>query len=274
MISTAEPSVIILGSGTCVPSLKRSAASALILLDGVRFLVDAGPGTMWRLLETGTTIFDISFILLTHFHPDHTGELASFLFATKYPDPAQRQTPLTIVAGKGFSDFFGKLKNVYGSWIELAPGLLNLKEMDSHGPDVCRVKGVTVESMPMRHRDESIAYRLTGPDGLSIVYSGDTDYCENLVILAENADLLICESALPDAMKVEGHLTPSLAGDIASRAHVRQLVLTHFYPECDHADLVHECRKTYSGPLVIAQDLMKIRIPAPFPGGVESFVPV
>ena len=93
-----------------------------------------------------------------------------------------------------------------------------------------------------------------------MVYSGDTDYSDNLVTLAKNANILICESALPDEIKVAGHLTPSLAGEIATRANVGKLVLIHFYPECEQADIEAECRKSYSGPLVLAQDLMKINI--------------
>ena len=92
------------------------------------------------------------------------------------------------------------------------------------------------------------------------MYSGDTDVCESLVSIARNADLFICESAVPDDQKVDGHLTPSLAGDIASRAGVGQLVLTHFYPECEKADIIQECRKTFSGPLLLAHDLMKLEL--------------
>ena len=93
-----------------------------------------------------------------------------------------------------------------------------------------------------------------------MVYSGDTDFSHNLVNLSRNADLLICESALPDDLKVKGHLTPSLAGEIASLANVRKLVLTHFYPECDLVDIEKQCRKTFAGPLVLAEDLMKIEL--------------
>jgi ribonuclease BN (tRNA processing enzyme) len=75
-----------------------------------------------------------------------------------------------------------------------------------------------------------------------------------------DADLLICESALPDAMRVEGHLTPSLAGRIATEARVKRLLLTHFYPECDTIDVEAECRKTYNGPLLLASDLMIVDV--------------
>lgn len=258
--SSNNISVTILGSGTCVPSLKRSSCSVLMETGGAKLLFDCGPGTMRRLLEVGTKIFDISFIFFSHLHPDHTGELVSFLFATKYPEIERRQKPLTIVAGSGFSEFYTRLKNVYGEWIELKPELLNIVEMDNKGKDSIDFGDFTVKSIPVEHSDESIAYRTTGSDGKSVVYSGDTDFSDNLVTLAKNADILICESALPDELKVAGHLTPSLAGLIARQANVKKLVLTHFYPECDQVDIEKQCRKTWRGPLVLAEDLIKIEL--------------
>jgi len=89
----------------------------------------------------------------------------------------------------------------------------------------------------MDHNPESVALKIETRSGVSMVYSGDTDYTENLVLLAKGTDLLICESALPDDLKVKGHMTPSLAGEAAQRAGVSMLVLTHLYPECDMTDI-------------------------------------
>ncbi|MCD4778692.1 MAG: hypothetical protein K8R12_06930, partial [Desulfobacterales bacterium] len=63
---------------------------------------------------------------------------------------------------------------------------------------------------------------------------------------------------LPDELKVKGHLTPSLAGKIATMANVKKLMLIHFYPECDEVDIEKQCRKTYSNKLILAEDFMKI----------------
>ena len=260
MSNHSQLSVTILGSGTCVPSLKRSSCSVLVRTGDNTLLFDSGAGTMRRLLEAGVEIYDVSFLFYSHFHPDHTGELAPFLFSNKYPDGGRRKMPLTLAAGKGFIEFFKNLKRLYGHWIELDPDLLNIVEFDNTYRDERRFDDFKVETLPVEHNPESIAYRITGPGGASVVYSGDTDYSDNLVTLSKNADVLICESALPDELKVKGHLTPSQAGEIASRANVRKLVLTHFYPECDQVDVKKECRKTYSGPLVLAEDLMKIEI--------------
>ena len=252
--------VTILGSGTCVPSLQRSSCAVLMRIGASRLLFDSGPGTMRRLLEADTTIFDLDYVFYSHFHPDHSAELVPLIFATKYPDIYRRQSPLTIAAGRGFADFFEGLKAVYGIWIELAPGLLNFMELNHTSKDSRDFQDFTVESAPVEHNPESLAYRITSADGSSVVYSGDTDYSENLIELAQGADLLICESAQPDSLPVKGHLTPSMAGEIANRAGVRKLVLTHFYPCCENVDVAKECRKTYSGPLILAEDLMQIEV--------------
>jgi ribonuclease BN (tRNA processing enzyme) len=252
--------VTILGSGTCVPSLKRSSCSILLQIGRSKLLFDSGPGTMRRLLEADTTIFDLSYIFYSHFHPDHTAELVPLIFATKYPDGNRRKRPLTIIAGRGFDNFFAGLKSVYGQWIELAPGMLKTMELANNAQDSHRFRDFMVETAPMEHNEESIAYRITSSDDHSIVYSGDTAYSDNLIALSKKADLLICESAMPDDKRVDGHLTPSMAGEIATRAGVGKLALTHFYPECDRVDVEQECRKTYSGALLLAEDLMRLEI--------------
>jgi ribonuclease BN (tRNA processing enzyme) len=252
--------ITILGSGTCVPSLQRSSCSVLIRIEKTYLLLDTGAGTMRRLLRAGLTINDISYLFYSHLHPDHTGEFVPFLFATKYPESYRRRTPFTVVAAKGFQAFYDTLKLAYGHWIELEPGLMDIRELDNKAPDHLDCGLFDVDSRPMNHTDQSVGYRITTTDGRSVVYSGDTDVCDDLVTLAKDVDILICECALPDGSKVSGHLTPSCAGEMASRARVKKLVLTHFYPECDRVDIAAQCRETYTGELVLAKDLMEIHV--------------
>jgi ribonuclease BN (tRNA processing enzyme) len=252
--------VTILGSGTCVPSLQRSSCAVLMEVGNQRLLFDSGPGTMRRLLEAETDIFELDYVMYSHFHPDHSAELVPLIFATKYPDSNLRQSPLTLIAGKGLKQFFAGLKSVYGSWVELPDGKLKLLEMDNRSKDSLDFSTFSVQSTPVVHNPESIAYRITAGDGSSVVYSGDTDFSENLIELATGTDLLICESAVPDHRAVRGHLTPSRAGEIAGRAGVGKLVLTHFYPDCEEVDIEQECRRTYDGPLVLAEDLMRMEV--------------
>lgn len=248
---------VILGSGTIVPSLARSACSVLLRIGPERVVLDTGPGTIRRLLRTGTTIFDVAYICYSHFHPDHIAELIPFLFGTKYPDATLQKHPLTIVGGKGFAVFYNGLGALFGDW--MAPDdnwmkLIELSENTRHfGAFELRVA-------PTAHREESQAYRVQLTDGRSVVYSGDTDYCESLISLSYRTDLLICECAMPDEMKVSGHLTPSLAGTIAAKAQAKKLVLTHFYPQCDTVDVIAQASRTFAGPVIAAEDLMTLEI--------------
>ncbi|MFO7964408.1 MAG: MBL fold metallo-hydrolase [Desulfobacterales bacterium] len=254
--------VTILGSGTCVPSLARSSSAALLEVSGLKLLIDIGPGTIFRLLTAGATIFDISHVFISHFHPDHTGELASFLFSYKHTRTVFQKKGVTIVGGKGLSDFYDRLRSVYGRWIEPEADGWPLKcvEMSVSEPDRIDFVSFLVDTVPVSHNPESIAFRITDAGGKSMVYSGDTDFCDDLVSLAQNADLLICDASTPADRKMKGHMSPGLAGKTARLANVGKLVLTHFYPECDRLTAEKECRTAYSGPLVLAEDLMILRL--------------
>ncbi|WP_300675344.1 MBL fold metallo-hydrolase [Desulfoluna sp.] len=246
--------ITLLGTGTCVPSLSRSACAALVQTETETLLIDSGPGTMRRLLEVGVSIDDLTGIFFTHIHPDHTAELVPLLFATQYPE-CRRTRPLQIYGGKGFGAFFEKLKGVYGGWIDPGPGLVSLTELSVAGRDLFHHGDLAVLTGPVVHRPESLACRVVFSWGRSVVFSGDTGPSEDLVALAQGADLFVCECSTPDGEAVPHHLTPSLAGEMAKTAQVGTLVLTHFYPACDKVDIEKECRRTYDGQLVLGEDL-------------------
>ena len=94
-------------------------------------------------------------------------------------------------------------------------------------------------------------------DGKTLAVSGDTDYCEGMIDLGKEADLMILECAVPDSMKVQGHLTPTECGKLAREANCKKLCLTHFYPVCDLEEVHAACAKEYGGELVLAEDLME-----------------
>jgi ribonuclease BN (tRNA processing enzyme) len=252
--------VTVLGSGTCVPSLARSSASLLVRHGEAELVFDMGAGTLRRMLEAGATHHSVTHILFTHQHTDHTGGFPAFLFACAAPTFHIRLKPLHVLAGRGFAEFHARLKDVWGKWMEMDPALFTLTELSTDGPDEAAFPGFRLISMPVAHCPESIAFRVDFDNGKSLVYSGDTDVCDGLVELARGADLFVCESATPDGHKAPAHLTPSLAGEAASRAGVKKLMLTHFYPECEGHDLAGQCRKTWQGPLVLAEDLMEARL--------------
>jgi ribonuclease BN (tRNA processing enzyme) len=251
--------ITILGSGTCVPRLDRSSCAVLVETGRAKILMDLGRGTMDRLLVYGVTIFDLTHICLSHFHPDHTGELAPLIFATKYPDRGARRHRLQLIGGPGLIAFYEGLQAAYGQWIVLPDEQLQIREIHPPMAEPLRFDDFALTAGPVEHGPESVAYRIQTAGGISMVYSGDTDVCPDLAELAYETDLFICEASMPDALKVPGHLTPALAGQIASKAGARRLVLTHLYPPCDEVDIVKQARSTYKGPVIKAEDLMAFR---------------
>jgi ribonuclease BN (tRNA processing enzyme) len=245
--------VRILGSGTCVPDLNRYPCSVLVGYQGVNILLDAGPGIMGQVLKAGIGLDEIDVICLTHFHLDHCADLAPMLFASKYPQ-FTRTKKLLLVGGPGLEEWFSGVSRAFGNTIEMPEGMLELVELTGSG--ALDLSGIPTTYMQMAHKPESLGYRLTDSTGFSFVYSGDTDVTDNLPVLARGADVLICESAMPDQMKVPGHLTPGLAGAAAQKADVGTLVLTHLYPSCEGVDIAGQARAQFNGKVVVARDMM------------------
>jgi ribonuclease BN (tRNA processing enzyme) len=252
--------ILILGSGTTVPLAERASPSVAVLIEDQFLLLDIGPGAVRQLTVAGLKHEDINCIAISHFHPDHTADLIHFIFATRYPPVLKKRKPFTIIGPKGLSEFLELLKRPYGKWLDLPSGLMEIEELHSNERDRRKFNGFTLVSAPLRHTAQSIGLRIEDSSGNVAVYSGDTGYCEEIVDLAKGADLLILESSFPDGQGVEGHLTPSQAGEIATRAEAKRLVLTHFYPECLRTDIEVQCRETYQGELILATDLMRLKV--------------
>ena len=252
--------LIVVGSGTGVP-LAHRASPALVFYTGAGpVLFDAGPGTFRQLARIGIRYDRIGHIFLTHFHPDHTADLIHFLFATRYPPVLQKREPFTLGGPEGLAAFLMKLQKAYGTWIRVPPEIMTVEELSIQKPERRTYDLFELQSQPLKHTAQSLAYRVKGPEGKSFVYSGDTGFCQEMVDFARKADLLILECSLPEGGGVEGHLTPSQAARIAALARVPRLVLVHFYPEVLETDIARECRKVYAGELILAQDLLHLSL--------------
>jgi ribonuclease BN (tRNA processing enzyme) len=246
--------LIILGSGTGVPSLTRGSPGFLVKAGNQSILLDGGSGTLPRMLQAGVTYKDLDAVLYTHIHPDHCADLVPLIFAGKYQEDP-RTKDLLIIGGRGFRDYFEGLQWVHGRLIE--PDTFRIHTREARADEV-KIGDLHIAALSLEHAPESVGYRLTSTRGKTLAYSGDTDYCPNIVELARGADLLLLECSFPEGLKVKGHLTPALAGRIAGEAGCTRLVLTHFYPPCDQADIKKECRDVFPGEVLLAEDMMRI----------------
>jgi len=253
MTNTIE--LIPLGTGTAVPSLDRSSSACLLRVSGLNVLIDCGGGTVRRLLEAGVTYHDIDLLLLTHLHPDHTADLVPLLFACRYhTDPRVRA--LTLVGGQGTEKFLGQLDATFGRHLFSSYYDLTITEVARKN---WQWNDIAFTASPVRHIPGSLAYSIEF-EGKKVSFSGDTGYCTELIELARDSDLFVCECALPDRENPDSHLSPSLAGKIAAEAGVSRLVLIHFYPEVESEPIYDLVRREFSGQIILGQDLMRIEI--------------
>lgn len=243
----------VLGSGTAVPVPDRFPAGYLVAHEQSRIMVDCGPGSLRRLAQAGVTPAQLDAVLLTHYHTDHCADVAALLFALRSPHLSKRP-PLTIYGAPGLERLLEKLTEAW-PWLQPKDYELNLVEL---APGTAPIAGFEVTAIPIRHTAQSLGYRIRAGNGL-VALSGDADTCDELVDLARDADIFVCDCAAPDDLKIDGHLTPGLAGGYAERANVRELVLTHFYPECDGVDLIAQARATFSGKITLAEDLLQLQ---------------
>jgi len=247
--------LIILGSGTGVPSLKRGAPAALLRIEDKNLLIDIGSGSLQKMLQFGASYLNLDAIILTHLHPDHTSDLVPFFFACKY-SLAPRTKELYLIGGKGMREFYERLKEVYGHWVKPDSFKLHIQEAPHGKRDLLGIGFVT---FPLQHTRSSIGLRFEY-EGKVLAYSGDTDYCAELIEMGKAADLLVLECSFPNERKIQGHLTPSLAGKVAKEAETKKLVLTHFYPPCDETDIITQCQEEFSGELILAEDMMVLSV--------------
>ncbi len=244
--------LIVLGSGTCVPSLKRNAPGYYLEAEECRVLVDCGTGSLLQLEKAGESYKDLDAVFITHRHPDHFADLMPLVHALIATPEFRREKDLNIIAPEGFKEYYEKSTgSILSTFLNFTIRFIVMNEKLDFGP-------FHILSAKTIHSADSIAYRFEHNDK-SVVFTGDTDYDQGIIILSENADLLVADCSFPDAGKVKGHLCSKECGLIAQKARVKKLLLSHLYP-ADTPDIerIKESKEVYEGEISLAEDLIVI----------------
>ncbi|HEV2763277.1 MAG TPA: ribonuclease Z, partial [Pyrinomonadaceae bacterium] len=94
--------LVVLGSGTSVPHARRSSSAHWLAARGGTLLLDPSASSVHRMAQEGLDWAGLDAVWVSHFHLDHVGGLAPFLFGTKYaPQTRERRKPLTIYGPRG-----------------------------------------------------------------------------------------------------------------------------------------------------------------------------
>lgn len=252
--------VTLLGAGCGIPSEKFASPGVLLQANGESFVFDLGSGALVRLLKAGVSYTDLRYVFLTHFHSDHAADVAPLIQALWTTPFFHRTEPLHIVGPEDLDDFMKNLAGAFGDWVYEPEFPLELIAVTHASMQISRLKVIT---LPMSHRQKkAIGYRIEDENGKVFAYSGDTDVCDEVVQIGENADVLVLECSFSEKRKMEGHLIPREAAEIAAQAKCKHLVLTHFYPP--YRELFNEIEtvvpKIFSGKFSIGKDLFQIQI--------------
>ncbi len=218
------PTVQFVGSGDAFGSGGRFQACISVRWDTAHLLLDCGATSLVAMKRLGLAPESVDAVVVTHLHGDHFGGIPFLVLDQQF---ARRERPL-LVAGPP-----GVRQRVLEAMEVLFPGSsridrrfeLRFMELVSRTPTA--VGSSTVIAYEVDHASGAPAYGLRlDCAGAQIAYSGDTQWTDTLVELAEGADLFICEAYTFDK-PIRYHLSFATLAEQRARLGCRRLVLTH-----------------------------------------------
>ena len=275
----------------------RAGPATLLQVGDRIYLVDAGAGVSHGLADIGIQPDQVRRIFLTHPHFDHVAGIPTLLgFAWQrrpsepvevYGPPATREYMARATNLVGFTS------DIYAAEMPPTPPVAQMvvaHDVDISSPTVIykddlitvtAVENSHYATIPADHRPlgaaRSYAYRFDTPDR-SIVFTGDTGPSDAVTELARGADILVAEvmdmdytlSQLSQLFNtpvaqlrpvaehmLQEHLSPQAVGEMARRAGVGMVVLSHIGTGENNHDLrvfTNGVQAVYPGPVVVAND--------------------
>ena len=271
--------IVFLGTGCPVVSTERYGPAQLVRGEDARVLVDCGSGVTQRLVAAGVPGRDLDGLLLTHLHSDHLVDLYQLIVSSWHQG---RDRPLPVFGPPGTRRYVEGLMALWEPELsqriahEKRPSTEALKVAVSEieAGDTLALGGLSVVVVPVDHQPVRHAFGFVFEEGgQKLVLSGDTRRCQSLIDAARGADLLVHEvfvhremPVVPGVRSAETvanvagyHTLSAEVGKIATEAGVKALALTHFVPPAaDRAALLAEVAADFMGPLVLAEDLLRI----------------
>ena len=252
--------LIVLGSGTSLPHPRRASTTHWLETERVKLLLDISADAPHRMAEEGLDWAGLDAIWISHFHLDHCGGLAPYLFGMRSaPQTQKRQKPMNIYAGVGFERILKAFDEANNYKLFKQPFPLNVVELEP-GREVEILPELSAMTFSTPHTPESLALRLTDGEGRVVVYTSDTGYSMELAEFAAGADLLVMECSFFNNKPVTTHLQLDEALQLARTAAPAKLLLTHLYAEWDNVDLVSEAKKLWQGETLEAQDGLRLKL--------------
>ena len=268
-----------------ISGLTPTPSSNLIVYKGVPYVVDAGYGATFKLIQAGVPLHSLRYIFITHHHSDHNLDLGPMLYNAWASGLAR---PIAVFGPRGLNAL------IDGYW-QSNRFDIDTRIVDEGRPDLRRLvhthefreglvfaqDGVKVTSLRVLHPPVTETYALRFELGERVVvFSGDTAYFPPLAEFARNADYLVHEIVYPAALDellsnrpnvdraklkasiLSHHTRPEDVGRIATNARAKAVVLSHFVPADDErltpAMWARGVRSTYDGKVIVGRDLLAL----------------
>jgi len=291
--------IVFLGTGQAVPTSKRNHTAILVSWKNENMLFDCGEGTQRQFRKMKINPCKLTRIFISHWHGDHILGLPG-LFQTLALNGYNKELKVYGPKGtkkfiKRILDMFIfrdklKIKVEETKKIDEKEFLIQAEEM-SHGTpcfaysfiekDKLRIKkdkikklkipgkliGKLASGKNIKYKGKTIKWKNISytEKGKKITIIMDTRENKNAIKLAKDSDLLISESCYldkdKDFAKRYGHLTAKQAAEIAKKAKVKRLILTHISQRYENnlKEIEKQAKKTFKNTK-IAIDFMKVEV--------------
>ncbi len=243
--------VVILGESAPYPAPGGATAGYLVQTEEGVFLIDCGSGVFAEMVRH-ISLSALKGVIITHYHADHVADLGVLQYAVMVERMrGKRQEPLIVYANQNPPEKF--LEVSYRDHVKAVP-----LQSDSR----IRLCGCDITFTDANHAVPCLAIAVES-NGKKFVFSGDTGPSESVEALARNADLFLCEATWmmhEQGSASAGHLTTLQAAEMATRAHVKNLCLTHIDPAYDKEAVRKEAEFFFQRNVQIASKGMLLEI--------------
>jgi ribonuclease BN (tRNA processing enzyme) len=240
--------IVPLGSASAFS--KSSDGWTCNLLDR-KLLIDAAPQALLALKTLGVVADDLEALVITHSHGDHI-----FGFPFILAERSSGKEPLEVIGPAGIREKLVHLCKLAFSAAD--PAKMRVRELPTNKRSEAEAGGYSLLAVPTLHSDDSLGYKVTGPDGKTLGYGGDSGWNEGLKSVLEDVDAAMVEmtfidEASEDHLSLREHL-PKIMEIVPAPATI---YLTHLgYPRMSYLNALQQMMKTL--PPAVGRDIFRV----------------